>query len=113
MIEIQGRRISFEVYKDMNVQQQVVQPQSQHQQQQQQQGTGDENKEEESDDRNSLAYMFTRLEEIKTKLNLESYSLNQTTLEQIFIRMAKLCYKQTIYIYIYITIYIYIYICIY
>ncbi|ETO08551.1 ABC(ATP-binding) family transporter [Reticulomyxa filosa] len=35
-----------------------------------------------------LAEMFETLEEVKQKINIKSYALNQTTLEQIFIQMA-------------------------
>ena len=37
----------------------------------------------------TLAQIFRKLEEYKKKLPIESYALNQTTLEQIFIRMAR------------------------
>jgi len=37
----------------------------------------------------TLAEMFRTLEKVKQKLPIMSYALNQTTLEQIFIRMAK------------------------
>merc|ERR1711994_476919 len=38
---------------------------------------------------NTLAEIFRALEKFKQKLPIVSYALNQTTLEQIFIRMAK------------------------
>eukprot|EP01084_Bolivina_argentea_P161285 280793_1 len=37
----------------------------------------------------TLAQIFRTLEECKKSLPIESYALNQTTLEQIFIKMAK------------------------
>ncbi|ETO25526.1 hypothetical protein RFI_11607 [Reticulomyxa filosa] len=38
----------------------------------------------------TLAQMFRMLESVKQKLSIVSYALNQTTLEQIFVRMAQL-----------------------
>jgi len=35
-----------------------------------------------------LPEMFETLEEVKQKVNIKSYALNQTTLEQVFIQMA-------------------------
>ena len=37
----------------------------------------------------TLGEIFRKLEEYKKSLPIESYALNQTTLEQIFIKMAK------------------------
>lgn len=36
-----------------------------------------------------LSALFSNLEELKTKYSIQGYAVNQTTLEQIFIRMAK------------------------
>ena len=45
--------------------------------------------EQEANSKMSLGSIFRALEEFKKKLPISSYALNQTTLEQIFIKMAK------------------------
>ncbi|ETO09791.1 hypothetical protein RFI_27586 [Reticulomyxa filosa] len=44
----------------------------------------------EKDGAMTLAQMFRMMENLKQKLSIVSYALNQTTLEQIFVRMAQL-----------------------